>query len=166
MNPKNHSKLLQLCVSVALCGSCSSPSPAPPPDLASNPQAVGIDLSDCLNHYQKSSIDIEYVFDRDKYRLTFKPIGDQIFGKSTHDGKLIQEAKIQPNRYQEFLKKTAETISGLKTKGVPPSPCYGPFSLTLKIESKIEQVNGCRSQDPGSLSRLIREGEFLLYSKS
>ncbi len=114
---------------------------------------------------QESLLEIDYSLDRDRYRLSFKTFGNRTTIESYHDGKLVEKTEIDRERFSPFLKKAVQSMDTFRGELKTHAPCLNPFLVKLRVDGKLEQVSGCRSNDAGYLSKLIREGEFLLYSK-
>ncbi len=160
---KNRSDLraaLTLTLALGFMASCSNLPKTPLPQSGDSADA------ELAKKSKNSSLEIEYLLERDRYRLFFQSQGDRVSIESYHDGKIIEKGEIDSTKYSLFLKKAMEAIKTFKNESNGSPPCLSPFVVTLKFEKKAEQVRGCRSRDHGSLSKLIREGEFLLYSKN
>jgi hypothetical protein len=89
--------------------------------------------------------------------------------KTFVDKQVLKEARIQPAQYLSFLDQASKFVES--PKRTPASDtnsgrCRGPFSVTVRIGKDSRSSNGCRSFDEGRLSRLVKDGEFLLYSQN
>ncbi len=113
-----------------------------------------------------SQVDIEYSLGRDQYRLTFETHGDTVLAKSYRDKKIVENGPINSQKFPDFLKKVSETMGTLKGEKTQGLSCQSPFTVTLKLAGQVQIVKGCRSNDQGHFSKLIRDGEFLMYSKN
>ncbi len=118
----------------------------------------------------ESSVDISYVLARSQYRLIAQGRGSSFSGKSFLDREILKEKDLPKESYLDFLKKAVTfaqnhqgTAVGQIDESVPP--CRTPFTVTIRVGSAVQTTNGCRSTDAGNLSRLVRDGEQLLYSK-
>ena len=145
---------------------CSSPSSKIAPQPATENQPPSLREAMQSKTLEESILDIEYFLERDRYRLSFKSTGEHASIELYHDGKITQKAEINPTQCVNFLKKTTDAMKAFQTESSNPLPCLNPFIVTLRSEKVTNQVKGCRSRDNGNLSKLIREGEFLLYSKN
>jgi hypothetical protein len=59
------------------------------------------------------------------------------------------------------------TSSGGATTAREPAAsdaCRTPYTITVRVGTETQTLQGCRGEDDGGLSRLVRDGEFLLYS--
>lgn len=119
-----------------------------------------------------TKIDIYYTLDKQDFRLTLSSDANSAVGKSFLEKKLLKSKSLNKSRYFTFLKKAAdltETYTGNINSSEPypvksPIPCRTPFTIKIQLESSQYIGRGCRSTDGGSFSRLVNEGEFLLYS--
>jgi hypothetical protein len=115
-------------------------------------------------------VEIEYVLGRDHYHFEALARGAQVTATSTINRRVLDQGLISSNRYPEFLQKASHFIQ--QTQKNPSQQlaqqqgCRTPFVVTVKTQTDTQMVKGCRSTDDGALSRLIRDGEFLLYSKN
>jgi hypothetical protein len=147
--------------------SCSS-QPSKSLAQASGEPIKGSDLlkTEITEKNQPSSLDIDYYLERDRYRLSFQNKAGHISVEKYHDGKVIEKGEIDGNKYSSLVEKTAKLMKTFKNESNLKLPCLNPFVISIVLENKAEHVKGCRSRDDGNLSKLIREGEFLLYSKN
>jgi len=78
---------------------------------------------------------------------------------------VIDEATIRKEKYLHFAEKVFNFAKTAQRIPSDDHECRSPFSITLKIDAKTYTSKGCRVQGEGSFGALVREGEFLLYSK-
>jgi hypothetical protein len=119
-----------------------------------------------IEQAHESRVDIRYSLDRENFRFFASDSQTQVIAKAYFDKKLLKKGKISRNRYLEFLKKAADLIQSCQELPDDGSPCRNPFKVWIQIDQEQYTGSGCRSTDGGALSRLINEGEFLLYSKN
>ncbi len=113
-----------------------------------------------------SSIEIQYALGRDHYRFVATSQNSSIVANTFLNRQVLDTGPIDSNRYPLFLKRVSDFISQIKKDPIPRPPCRSPFRITVKIGSEIHIASGCRSTNGGELSKLVRDGEFLLYSKN
>jgi hypothetical protein len=112
-------------------------------------------------------VDIQYILGRDHYRLLIRAQGNQIVANTYLDKEILEEGAIDSTRYPAFLEKADSFVSQYQGPSLPPQElCRNPFLVTVRIGSDTKTARGCRSKDGGALSKLVRDGEFLLYSKN
>lgn len=114
----------------------------------------------------ESGVEIHYALGKDHYLLQILASGNSINAKSFLNKKIIEQGDIDPKRYQDFLKKASQFVSIPALPVATIAPCRSPFSVTVRLNQLSKTAAGCRSRDNGALSRLVRDGEFLLYSKN
>lgn len=115
---------------------------------------------------KQSSIEIEYSLGHSHYRLSLLSQGEQVEAKNMRDKDLLGKASIESEPYFDYLQKTLQFVQQPQNLTVAaPQACRNPYRVTVKIVEKTFASEGCRSWDDGTLSKLVKEGEFLLYSK-
>ncbi len=115
-----------------------------------------------------SSIEIEYNLGRDHYRY-FANQKDQLASAQTLlGGKILAQGTVDVFEYQRFLKNAVSFIQSSQPAQSSSKPfCRNAFKMVLNTQGQNYVLHGCRNSNPGALSRLIKQGEFLLlYSKS
>ncbi|MFZ9595773.1 MAG: hypothetical protein ACO3A2_06800 [Bdellovibrionia bacterium] len=110
-----------------------------------------------------SSVQIEYLLRRTHYSFFMESNTDHGRVKSYLDRQLLKEGRIPPEKCSQFFLKISEFMAHLP-EDQGRSSCQSPFKITYKKGELVRVSEGCRSSDSGSFSKLIREGEFLLYS--
>ncbi len=166
---QNKSLLLMLLVFMEGCASH-------PPQIQSKTQPISAEPKNApavltQEKILDSSIEITYILGDNHYRFKAESKLGNIQGRNFIDERLIKENTIDPNRYGEFLQKAQGLLSETNTsprnrEPVSYAPCRTPFSIHLRLGKNLQNSHGCRSSDKGTqLSHLIREAEFLLYSK-
>jgi hypothetical protein len=113
-----------------------------------------------------SSIDIQYFLGHDHYRFFAKVQGSAVIGNTSLNKQILEQGKIDENRYPEYLKKVSNFIREVQQTSQSLQTCRAPFTVIVKVGKETETARGCRATDGGALSRLVRDGEFLLYSKN
>jgi hypothetical protein len=115
-----------------------------------------------------TSIEISYVRGNNQHRFVAHDIERQAIAKCYVDKQLLRETSIDLMKYQDLFKRTSELISSVQHHNFSQeTPCRTPFTVSLKTQSAIQEVNGCRSTDEGaSLGKLIRDAEFLVFSSN
>lgn len=121
-----------------------------------------------IDHSQASSIDIHYSLDRENFRFfaSDSRAEPQSIAQAYMDKRLLKEGKITRERYLGFLKKAADLVKSCHKLEKTDGGCRNPFKIKIQLDQQFYSAAGCRSTDGGALSRLINEGEFLLYSKN
>jgi hypothetical protein len=114
-----------------------------------------------------TSIEISYVRGQNHHRFIAQNKENAVIAKSFIDNQLLKETSIDMNQYEDLVKRTSDLIVNVQHRGAVPdgAPCRTPFSVSLRTQTAIQEVNGCRSTDDGaSLGKLIRDAEFLVFS--
>lgn len=158
--------------------SCATPSPSskdtPPPEgsrsiteTQSQPQLGPTPSKRETSKALNSSIDIQYDLGRDHYRFHSSQENTSFSGSTFLNRQVLATGPIDADRYPDFLKKASAFVTqnnqNQKTLN-SATLCRSPFIVTVQIEKEVQVARGCRSSDGGELSKLIRDGEFLLYS--
>jgi hypothetical protein len=78
---------------------------------------------------------------------------------------VIDEGAVRSEKYRHFVEKIFSFTQTPQRTLSQEGDCRSPFSITLKIDGKTYTSKGCRTSGEGSFGALVREGEFLLYSK-
>jgi hypothetical protein len=112
-----------------------------------------------------SSVDIVYTLGRNQHRLVLMSEAEKATGKTFLDKQIVEEASLDRARYTSFLRKAQVFVTEPKRNTAQQQPCRAPYLVTLRINKEIFTKSGCRSNDEGSLSRLVKDGEFLIYSQ-
>lgn len=115
---------------------------------------------------QNSTIEIDYLLGHGHYRLSFLADDRIIRGQTYIDKVVLERAVIDPNLYADYLQKILSFARKNPNQSSASSPtCRNPFKVLVQIAEKNYTRQGCRSEDDGTLSKLVKQGEFLLYSK-
>ena len=116
-----------------------------------------------------TSVEIEYVLGRSHYRLLFHSLKDSVEAKTIVDKQTIDQSEIDYQPYSEYLQKALVFVRQTQTPTTgetsEPSSCRTPFKVTIRMSEEIYSTRGCRTRDNGDLSKLVKQGEFLIYSK-
>lgn len=115
-----------------------------------------------------SSIEIDYSLGHSQRRLLAEARAGVITGQNYLDRQILREGRIEPAKYSEFFRKASEFATRKPSERAPAqeSPaCQNPFILKIKLGASTTSLSGCRSADDGGLSRLVKDGEFLLFTR-
>ncbi|MEO5970586.1 MAG: hypothetical protein ABIQ95_11715 [Bdellovibrionia bacterium] len=146
---------------IAACTSSSKRESALSENTAADLSAEALESKD-----SNSSVTIDYELGRDHYLFQVVSHKNSIIVKSYLAKQLLKKGPIVENKYLSFLNKANRFIDIPQSRPNKKFPCRGPFTVTVKSGGSIKTARGCRSTSEGSVSRLIREGEFLLYSEN
>lgn len=114
----------------------------------------------------QSKIEISYELRHSHRRFVAEQTESQITGQTYLDQQIVTQGVIDPIAYRELFKKTSEFIEkSQKGSNQNDFPCRGPFFITLNLNKESQTLKGCRTQDEGTLSRLIKEAELLLNTR-
>jgi hypothetical protein len=130
--------------------------------------ALLLALSCCSTPNRKeadSSIDITYVQGHDRFRFAAESRNEQAVAKSIQEQRVVKETEVDRKEYLEFLDHVSKFVAAPKLPA-PGEACRAPFTVSVRIGNDTQQIHGCRSTDDGALGRLVRRGEFLLYSQN
>jgi hypothetical protein len=138
----------------------------PQSDTGAPPVGASPDTSD-------SSVDITYVLGHAHRRFAAHAKDTTYMAQSFFDHQILKENVIDPKHYADFLNKASQFIS--TPHRVPADQtavalaeeeaCRAPFTVTVRVGSETKSTRGCRVTDDGALSHLVRDGEFLLFSR-
>jgi hypothetical protein len=113
-----------------------------------------------------SSVEIVYVLGHNQRKLLLSGQPQGAKAKAFLDQTLLNEAMVDLQRYGDFLRKALLFVSRNDRAPAMQAPCRAPFTVTVRIAAETHGSSGCRFSDEGmALSRLVKDGEFLLYSK-
>jgi hypothetical protein len=146
-----------LCAITAGCSTTKPVAPSKAPDSAAS-------------SLHASNFDIAYnLGGHGEHRLTGSSSSPASGGEphvATFDEReVVDEDKVNAEGYGKFV---AHLLSfAQKTQRAPSqeAECRSPYSISIKIDGKTYTSKGCRDDDGGDFAKLVREGEFLLYSK-
>jgi len=124
-------------------------------------------------HAQSTQVEISYVLGHNQHRFTGQSSSQgnsqgrsQKAEVTTYFEKdIVQQADVDSSKYLGFVTKVVAFAQTPHRIPAQSDECRSPFSVTVKIDEKTYTSDGCRFSDEGGLSRLVRDGEFLLYSK-
>ena len=143
---------------LTLAAGCAT---APPHSSNSLPTAAAISQA------HETSFDIAYdLGGHGEHRLTgSSPAAGAPHVATFLEREVVDEAFINAGSYARYLEKIV--LFTQKPQRVPSQEvdCRAPYWITLKIDGKTFTSKGCRVGDGGEFAKLVREGEFLLYSK-
>jgi len=146
-------------VAMTSLASCSTLFQSAPPH--------SLPLTDLQKIGKFSRIEIEYVLGRSHYQLQFRANGGGVETENKIDKKTIIHSMIEFESYIDYLQKTlvfVQQTQELKISG-DPQTCRSPFKVTVQLSQQHYVAHGCRTQDNGNLSKIVKQGEFLVYSK-
>lgn len=143
---------------LVLGASACSSAPKSPPPADTSPELARTALSD-------SGVEITYVLERTQRHLTAEASGGKVFGKYLRDRILMSEGSLDEKRYTDFLTRALQFVQTPHRATAAVEPCRAPFTVNVRLEKETKTSTGCRSEDEGALSRLVKDAEFLLYSK-
>ena len=115
---------------------------------------------------QESSIEISYELGHSRRKLLLQTHEQMVYGRNTLNKQLLHEGDVDPGNYVQFLQKASDYVSQVSRRPAQESPdCTNSYTMTVKIGNESRTVRGCRQDEQGFLIKLIREGEFLLFSR-
>ena len=169
---KRQIKLLVLALGIAEIGACSSV-----PKTAQVSSANQI--SGRKGTRDDSSVEITYVLGHIQHRFMAEAKDGKVTAKTIMDRKVLGEGSVDASRYLKFFDKVSTFSATLHQESTGPhdpslsinydtssqDSCRAPFTVTIRVGKNAKTMAGCRSTDDGHLSRLVLDGEFLLYSK-
>jgi hypothetical protein len=88
------------------------------------------------------------------------------------DGAVLKEINISAERYSAFISKVKDFVEKRRSLANTnpqsnPNDCHDPYEVVVENPQAKSgdtlKVDGCRIQDEGAFSRLVNEGEFLIY---
>lgn len=159
-HPTSHPTLLLVALTmVALAPGCATfrGSPASTPGSPEAPRPVPKEA------LRDSTVDISYVLGHSRRRLVTWARNDGFGGQMLMDHQILREKEIDQSHYSEFFGK-AEGFVRTPRRKLAEDKCRTPFTVTIRIGSETQSLQGCRGSDDGALSHLVRDGEFLIYS--
>lgn len=111
-----------------------------------------------------SSVDISYFLGHTR-RITLDSKDGQVVGRNFMDRQVLKETRVDQGRFLAFYRKAGEFMQRMNRTPAGDIPgCRTPFEITIKSDRETRTYKGCRSSDERGLSRLVKDGEFLLYS--
>jgi hypothetical protein len=157
-------QLLTLKVLTTITLACTTGCASAPPKTAAEQEPQPIHLSQ--SEIGDSRVDIAYELGRAQHRLTAEAGENKVTGRYLHDHSVLSEGEVDGTKYADFLQKALAFVQ-IPTR-VPSSgeaPCHAPFTVTVRVLKDIKVSTGCRGADEGLFSHLVKDGEFLIYSK-
>ena len=164
--------LFLMATAVTFGSGCSTHPPKPDASSGASHSAVqepDAKLSD-------SAVDIAYVLGHSHRRFRAWAKNKNCNGQTFYDRQVTRESAIDESHYAEFLDQVAQFINASHRKPAGKSPekspeqnpeevCRTPFKISMRIGSETKELQGCRDNDERTLGHLVRNGEFLLFSK-
>ena len=157
-------ELLFLSFSLLGLASCSHTPVQTAPEKTPDPHSAL--YSDLQKDLLDSSVTIEYVLGRDFFKIYTESSKGGIDMNLSSNKKILERGQMSRRLYPDFFKKASDFAHQLQSISDQPPSCRGPFRITIRRGDKIETGSGCRSQNFSAFSRLVKEAEFLLYSKN
>jgi hypothetical protein len=117
-----------------------------------------------------SSVEIEYSLGHYQHRFTANGVPGKAQVTTYLERDVVEHASVDPLKYESFVAKAIAFSQKPKRAPTEEAECRSPFNVVIKTGEKSTEKTytsqGCRSSDDeGALSRLVRDGEFLLFSK-
>ena len=116
----------------------------------------------------ESSVEITYQLGHHQHRLVVASNGQNVSAQTFSDRSVLEHALVDSAHYEEFYKKTLgfiQTNRNTQRTVASSVTCRSPYIIVVKNGPDSWADNGCRSSDDTGFGRLVRDGEFLLYSK-
>ncbi len=117
-----------------------------------------------------SSVDIIYTLGHNQHRFTAESHSGKFVARTFLDKKLLDENAVDSLNYYDFVHKASNFMGDRRrvasvNNAESLASCRAPYTVVIRLSGDAKTYQGCRSIDDGNLSRLVRDGEFLLYSK-
>jgi hypothetical protein len=117
-----------------------------------------------------SSVEIEYSLGHYQHRFTATGAPGKAQVTTYLERDVVEHASVDPTKYETFVAKAIAFSQKPKRTPTQEGECRSPYNVVIKTGEKSTEKTytsqGCRSSDDqGALSRLVRDGEFLLFSK-
>ncbi|MNJ94882.1 hypothetical protein D3C87_125850 [compost metagenome] len=112
-----------------------------------------------------SQVEISYVLGHTHYKYMAVAGKHNAEVSSLRDDRVLEKKSIPLARYQDFAGKVEKMLQSSATPA-PDESCRTPYKIQVTAGKKVRTGSGCRTSDvEGKVGRLIKEGEFLLYSE-
>ncbi len=113
-----------------------------------------------------TKIDIQYSLGNNHYRFLALADSNRVSAKNFLDGKILKETDIDSSKYSRLLEKTTDFVINLKQEPNGLGQCHSSYKIEIQTGKNSHTGHGCRNPSDGThFSKIIREAEFLLYSK-
>jgi hypothetical protein len=116
----------------------------------------------------ETSIEITYLLGHHERRFVAASKGDLASAQTFAERSVLEFGAVDHDKYETFYKRALDFIhtgrTGQRTVANTVT-CRSPYTVIVRNGPDTWSENGCRSTDEGGFGRLIRDGEFLLYSK-
>ena len=149
--------LIALCIITA----CATSQKAPEPSNGQTAQSTKVG--------DESSFEISYwLGEHGEHQLkgSFAPTMDKPHVATYLEHEVVEENLVQPEKYNRFIAKVLLFVQRSQRAPSAEHECRSPYAITLKIDGKTMTSKGCREGEDDTLfGKIVREGEFLLYSK-
>lgn len=153
-----------LTCSVALAlGGISGCASAPAPSGATSATPDGDWKTSAREH---SKIDLNYMVGHNLHQLVLVSEAGRVTASAYLDRRVLKEREIAAEDYLPLLERMrSESKTALAQPGGSPT-CRSPFTSVILIKSNTYNWSGCRQTEDGTaFSKIVRDAEFLLYSK-
>ena len=127
------------------------------------------------NSYVNADIEINYIMGHYKHRFLVQASAREVVAQAFLDHDLVEKEVVDREEYGRFYEKTLAFLKGHEegpakaaVTAEPVAACRNPFTVSVRLAdngAKARSVSGCRTPAESTVSHLIKEGEFLLYSK-
>ena len=156
LNPVNQEHKLRqwftlLCIAGLTACAGSAPKPESPPDKGGGEATSSVDITYMLGHNQR--------------RFYAESKAGGVLAQTFLDRQIVEAGQIDREHYLGFLKKASSFIDAAGKTSLERIPCRSPFTVTVRVGEATQATKGCRSADESGISHLVRDGEFLLFSK-
>jgi hypothetical protein len=113
-----------------------------------------------------SGVDIVYSLGHGQHRFVAESAQGAFHARQFYDRATLKEAEIDRAHYLDFLAKASAFVQAPRREVSAEHPsCRMPFTVTVHIAGDTKTTTGCRTGDDGGIGKLVKDGEFLLYSR-
>lgn len=150
-----------------LFGACASRQVAPSPAPGATQLPTQTTSAEKPGPSQ-SRVEISYVLGHVRRKFIVNAGKDQVWAVTYLEDQILEQGRLDPQQYGKFLSDAHEIASQLQSTPRAPATeggaCRSPFKLTVESDGKVQSAQGCREPGHTGISRLVRKGEFLLFS--
>lgn len=117
-------------------------------------------------HLEGGKISCRYFLGHDSHALEVEWGTGGGMVKTFLDKEMVAQAVVQKANYLELIGKIKDYFRSQEGKEQHSlDMCKRPFEVAVSQGEKRQALQGCREWDEGKFSNLIRDVEFLMYSK-
>lgn len=165
--------LLALAVGAA-AGGCATPPAARPIDATSASATASANaFTDAPAPLADSQVDISYVLGHSHRRFLARAKDASCVAQAFLDRQVLRENEVSSKQYEAYFGKVSQFVAananraraGAQQRMPAEEDCRSPFKVTVHRGSASESFQGCRGADDGALAHLVRDGEFLLFTR-